>query len=339
MDTLKAHVCAPPPGRLCEGPVWDPRTQELLWVDIRAGHIHRATLTGSTPDLFLRTTIELDPPISAVLPCASGGLLATAGDAILRIDPSPRHSGALLAGIHPATVDPGQEHAGMTEGSDAGTAGADQSRAAGLLARVPLVEDGVRSRLNDAKVDPRGRLLAGTMAEEDGVGGSALYRVDPDGSLSTLRTGVTISNGLGWSPDGCTLYYADSPTHRVDAYDYDLDSGTLGAGRPFAYFADGEPDGLTVDAAGNVWVAVWGAGQVRAFDPGGTHRATVEVGPSQVSSCAFAGPDLDVLVITTAAEREAAGEPHAGSLFTCVPGVTGRPETPFDDEKLVSTDE
>ncbi|MGW4244113.1 SMP-30/gluconolactonase/LRE family protein [Nocardia sp. NPDC004722] len=301
MDTLTAHVCALPPGRLCEGPVWDSRTQELLWVDIRAGHIHRATLTSGIPDLIPGTRLTLDPPVSAVLPCASGGLLATAGDTIVRID--------------------------------------DSGRVCEPLVRVPLAEGGIGSRFNDAKVDPRGRLLAGTMAEEGGVGGSALYRVDPDGTLSTLRTGVTISNGLGWSPDGRTLYYADSPTRRVDAFDYDLDSGTLGAGRPFAYFADGDPDGLTVDAEGNVWVAVWGAGQVRAFDPDGKLRTTVEVGPSQVSSCAFAGPDLDILVITTAAEHEAAREPHAGRLFTCVPGVTGRPATPFADEKLVSTNE
>ncbi|MFE3195800.1 SMP-30/gluconolactonase/LRE family protein [Nocardia sp. NPDC059240] len=348
MDTLTAHVCALPPGRLCEGPIWDPRTQHLLWVDIRAGHIHRATLTDATPgpmdraahpDLVLRDTISLEPPLSAVLPCASGGLLVAVGDAIFRIDDAPRHSGVPLAGIHPVAMDPGQKHAGMTKGSDAGMAGADRSGVAELFARVPLAGDGVGSRLNDAKVDPRGRLLAGTMAEEGGVGGSALYRVDPDGTLSMLRTGVTISNGLGWSPDGRTLYYADSPTRRVDAFDYDLDSGTIGAGRPFAYFADGDPDGLTVDAEGNVWVAVWGAGQVRAFDPDGTLRTTVEVGPSQVSSCTFAGPDLDVLVITTAAEREAAREPHAGSLFTCVPGVIGRPATPFADEKLVLADE
>ncbi|MFJ9365237.1 SMP-30/gluconolactonase/LRE family protein [Nocardia sp. NPDC101769] len=301
MRTLGAHVCAPPPGRLCEGPVWDPRTEELLWVDIRGGRIHRATLTGDTPDLVVRAPISLDPPVSAVLPCTSGGLLATMGDTIFRID---------------------------------GAGAAERP-----VVTVPLPDDGVRRRLNDAKVDPRGRLLAGTMAEYgDGIGSAELYRLDPDGTLTTLRTGVTISNGLGWSPDGRTLYYADSPTHRVDVFDYDLDTGTLGEGRPFARFPDGEPDGLTVDADGNVWIAVWGAGQVRAFDPSGNLHTTVEVGPSQVSSCAFAGPDLDVLVITTAAEDRAAREPHAGRLFACVPGAIGLPSTPFADERLVSVD-
>ncbi|GAB0107852.1 CBU_1789 family Dot/Icm type IV secretion system effector [Nocardia sp. JMUB6875] len=324
MRTLKAHVCAPPPGQLSEGPVWNPLTRELLWVDIRAGQIHRATLTATpatggsfdrtdpatlthgTPDLLHRGTISLTPPVSAVLPCASGRLLATLGDSIFRIDgPGGNGSGADLV----------------------------------ALATVPLPDDGVSRRFNDAKVDPGGRLLAGTMAETtDGVGSAELFRLDPDSTLTTLRTGVTISNGLGWSPDGRTLYYADSPTHRVDAFDYDLETGTFGAGRPFAHFEDGEPDGLTVDSEGRVWVAVWGAGQVRAFEPSGEVYATIEVGPSQVSSCTFAGPNLDVLVITSAAEREAASEPNAGRLFACVPGVVGLPATLFADEKVVITD-
>ncbi|WP_040806516.1 SMP-30/gluconolactonase/LRE family protein [Nocardia concava] len=328
MHPLKAHVCAPPPGQLSEGPVWNPQTQELLWVDIRAGQIHRATLTATpartrstagsvdrtdpatlthgTPDLLHRGTISLTPPVSAVLPCASGALLATMGDTIFRID-----------------------------GTGGNGSGADLA----ALATVALPDDGVYRRFNDAKVDPRGRLLAGTMAETtDGAGSAELYRLDPDGTLTTLRTGVTISNGLGWSPDGRTLYYADSPTHRVDAFDYDLETGTFSAGRPFAHFEDGEPDGLTVDSEGRVWVAVWGAGQVRAFTPSGQLHATIDVGPSQVSSCTFAGPNLDVLVITTAAEGEAAREPNAGRLFACVPGAIGLPATLFADEKVVIAD-
>ncbi|MGW4118623.1 SMP-30/gluconolactonase/LRE family protein [Nocardia sp. NPDC004711] len=315
MRTLRAHVCAPPPGRLCEGPVWDPRTGELLWVDIRGGHIHRATLTGSTPDLAPRATISLDPPVSAVLPCASGGLLATMGDTIFRVD------GPVAA-----------------ERSSEKSPGGTFARPLSPVVTLPLPDDGVRRRLNDAKVDPRGTLLAGTMSEDGVPDSAALYRLDPAGTLTTLRTGITISNGLGWSPDGRTLYHADSPTRRVDAFDYDPDTGTLGAGRPFAHFDDGEPDGLTVDAEGHVWVAVWGAGQVRAFDPSGNLHTTVDVGPSQVSSCAFAGPNLDVLVITTAAEGGAAREPGAGRLFACVPGVIGLPSTPFADERLVSAD-
>ncbi|MFI9503476.1 SMP-30/gluconolactonase/LRE family protein [Nocardia sp. NPDC052566] len=289
-----------PPGRLCEGPVWDPDTEMLLWVDIRSGDIHSATLASfdGTLDLVDQSTMRLDGPVSAVLPCTSGALLATVGDRIVRI----------------------------------------AGRTATPVATLPMPDDGVRRRTNDAKVDPAGRLLAGTMSEDGVKGSAALYRLDPDGSLTTLRHGVTISNGLGWSPDGATLYYADSPTRRVDAFEYDTATGTFGPGRPFAAFFDGEPDGLTVDANGWVWVAVWGAGEVRAFDPSGHPRAVVEVGPSQVSSCTFAGPRLDVLVITTAAEDEAATEPDAGRLFTCKPGTVGLPVTPYADTRLVHAD-
>ncbi|MFD6160114.1 SMP-30/gluconolactonase/LRE family protein [Nocardia sp. NPDC060256] len=299
MITLRAHPCAPAPGRLCESPVWDNRTGELLWVDIRGGHIHRAELDRATLDLAHRSTVSLTPPVSAVVPCASGSLLATVGDTFSLIDGD-------------GTATP--------------------------IAAIPLPDDGIRRRLNDAKVDPHGRLLAGTMSEDGVQGSAALYRLDPDGALSILRDGVTISNGLDWSPDGTVLYYVDSPTRRVDAFEYDIATGTFGNGKPFARFDNGEPDGLTVDGEGWVWVAVWGAGQVHAFDPTGHRRVIIEVGPSQVSSCVFAGPDLDVLVITTAAEGKAAGEPGAGRLFACVPGAVGLQATPYSDTRLVRSD-
>ncbi|WP_330253491.1 SMP-30/gluconolactonase/LRE family protein [Nocardia sp. NBC_00565] len=296
MIELRADRCSPTPGRLCEGPVWDDRTDEVLWVDIPAGHIHRAALSHDGVELEYRSTVEVGKRVSAVVPCASGGVIATAVDTFLRID-----DGAI------------------TE-----------------VAALSLPDDGIRRRLNDAKADPSGRLLAGTMSEDEIAGTAALYRLDPDGALSTLRQDVTISNGLGWSPDGSTLYYADSPTHRVDAFDYDSATGTFSGGRTFAEFPDGLPDGLTVDTQGFVWVAVWGAGQVRAFDPAGRPHAVIDIGPSQVSSCAFVGRDLDVLVITTAATGSANEEQDAGRLFTCRPGVTGLPTNTYSDAKLVS---
>lgn len=299
MDTLRARVCAPTPGDLCEGPVWDSRTRELLWVDITRGHIHRADLDRAAVDLVRQRTIDVGPPVGAVLPCASGDLLAAMGDTVFRIAP-------------------------------------DGARTP--VATLPIPDDGVRRRMNDAKVDPCGRLLVGTMSQDGVAGSAALYRLDPDGGVGVLRTGVTISNGLGWSPDGRTLYYTDSKTLRVDAYEYDPATGTFDNARPFAQFADGEPDGLTVAADGSVWIAVWGAGQVRAFDSDGRARAVVDVGPSQVSSCTFAGPDLDVLMITTAAVDGAAREPDAGRLFACVPGVNGLPATPFADSEAVRVD-
>ncbi|MGY4100710.1 SMP-30/gluconolactonase/LRE family protein [Nocardia sp. R16R-3T] len=291
MIELKAHRCSPRPGRLCEGPVWDDHTDEVLWVDIPAGRIHRATLRDG--DLVGRSTVAVGTRVSAVVPCASGGLIATAVDTFLHISDGT-----------------------MTE-----------------VASLSLPADGHRWRMNDAKADPCGRLFAGTMSEDEIPGTAALYRLDPDGELSTVRQRVTISNGLGWSPDGATVYYADSPTRRVDAFDYDSATGTFSGGRTFAEFRDGLPDGLTVDARGFVWVAVWGAGQVRAFDPSGRPHAVIDVGPAQVSSCTFAGTDLDVLVITTAAQGST--DINAGRLFTCRPGVTGLPTNTYSDARLV----
>ncbi|MET9609606.1 SMP-30/gluconolactonase/LRE family protein [Streptomyces sp. NPDC006512] len=299
---VTAVPCAPEPGRLSEGPLWHAERGELLWVDIPAGLVHRAPLVArddgsGLPDLGPRTTLSLDRPVGAVALCASGGLLAAAGTTFLRVD-------------------------------DTG--------ACGEFAAPALPEGGPPRRMNDAKCDPAGRLLAGTMAEDATPGAGALYRLDPSGAVTVLLDSVTISNGLGWSPDGRLLYYADSPTRRVDVFDHDPVTGELSARRPFADTGDaGVPDGLAVDTEGRVWVAVWGAGQVRAYTPGGALHAVVTVPASHVSSCAFAGPDLDVLVITTAAEElspeQLANEPLAGRVFVCRPGATGLPVAPFAD--------
>ncbi|MFG2978188.1 SMP-30/gluconolactonase/LRE family protein [Streptomyces sp. NPDC048331] len=299
---LTALPCTPGPGRLTEGPVWHAADGNLLWVDITAGLVHRGELVardggGGLPDLRLKATVELDGPVGAVAPCTSGGLLAAAGTAFVWID----DTGAVTEYAAPA-----------------------------------LPDDGIPRRMNDAKCDPRGRLLAGTMAYDATRDAGALYRLDPDGTVTTLLSPVTISNGLGWSPDGRLLYYADSPTRRVDVFDHDPATGALSRRRAFADTGPaGVPDGLAVDTEGRVWVAVWGAGQVRAYTPDGTLHSVVTVPASQVSSCAFAGPELDLLVITTAADgltaRQLAAEPDAGRLFLCRPGVRGLPVPPFAD--------
>ncbi|WP_051781800.1 MULTISPECIES: SMP-30/gluconolactonase/LRE family protein [unclassified Streptomyces] len=300
---LTALPCAPVPGRLTEGPVWHAGRADLLWVDITAGLVHRARLVArdddsGLPDLGPRTTVGFDRPVGAVAPCASGGLVVAAGTSFLRVD----EAGVVTEFAHPAIPD-----------------------------------DGTPRRMNDAKCDPAGRLLAGTMAYDATPGAGTLYRLDPDGTVTTVLSPVTISNGLGWSPDGRLVYYADSPTRRVDVFDHDPATGALSARRTFADTGPaGLPDGLAVDTEGRVWVAVWGAGQVRAYTPDGALHAVVTVPASQVSSCAFAGPDLDLLMITTAADgltaEQLAAEPHAGRLFVCRPGATGLPVPPFADD-------
>jgi sugar lactone lactonase YvrE len=145
--------------------------------------------------------------------------------------------------------------------------------------------------------------------------------------VTMLATGVGISNGIGWSPDERLMYYVDSQAHQVDVFDYDPATGAIDGRRRFAEVGrdDVEPDGLTVDAEGGVWVAVWGGGALLRHDPDGRLRETLELPPARVTSCAFGGPGLDRLYITTAAGP---GE-QAGSMFVCEPGVTGQPGSPF----------
>ena len=183
-------------------------------------------------------------------------------------------------------------------------------------------------RMNDGACDAAGRFFCGSMASDIGTGRGSLYRLNPDGSSSVVWHGVTISNGLGWSPDGSTAYYVDSPTGRIDSFDYDADAGTFSGRRTFAAIPEyaGAPDGLTVDAEGGVWVALWGGGTVHRYSPAGRLDAVVEVVARQTSSCTFGGEHLDQLFITTSNENLAPGaDPLAGALFTIRPGVVGQP--------------
>ncbi|MBB5868659.1 sugar lactone lactonase YvrE [Allocatelliglobosispora scoriae] len=178
-------------------------------------------------------------------------------------------------------------------------------------------------RANDAKADPAGRLWVGTMNKKERSATGALYRLDPaDGRLVRILDGVTVSNGLGWSVDAATMYYIDTPTRRIDAFDYDLATGEISGRRPFAEFPEdaGMPDGMCIDGGGFVWVAAWGGGMVRRYAPDGTLERTVTLPTSRVTSCTFAGPDLDLLVITTASVGDSAGQPGAGLTYSYRPG-------------------
>jgi sugar lactone lactonase YvrE len=189
-------------------------------------------------------------------------------------------------------------------------------------------DDGVR--MNEGGCDPDGRFWCGSMAYDQAPGAATMYRLDPDGSVRAVFGGVTVSNGLEWSPDGSLAYYADTATHRIDVFDYDRDAG-LTERRPFVTFPDGgNPDGLTVDAEGGVWVALYGGGAVHRYDAGGRRDAVVEIPAAQVTACTLGGPDLDQLFVTTS--RENLGpedDPPAGSLFRIDVGVRGRPVRAF----------
>jgi sugar lactone lactonase YvrE len=150
------------------------------------------------------------------------------------------------------------------------------------------------TRMNDGACDPQGRFWAGTLADDHHAGGGALYRLDREGRTELMRDGLTISNGLGWSPDGSTMYLVDSGPRVIQAFAFDAESGTISDGRVLVTIPEevGAPDGMTVDAAGDVWVAVYGGGRVHRYSPDGVLREVVTVPAEQTTCCAFAGRDL-----------------------------------------------
>ncbi|MBA0052024.1 SMP-30/gluconolactonase/LRE family protein [Streptomyces sp. AJS327] len=188
-------------------------------------------------------------------------------------------------------------------------------------------------RFNDGGCDPDGRFYCGSMAYDATPGAAALYRLAPGAEEEprAVLQGVTVSNGLGFSPDGHLAYYNDTATGRTDVFDYDTVNG-LGRRRPFVRFATGAglPDGLCVDAEGGVWVALWGGSAVHRYAPDGTLDRVVTLTASQVSACVFGGPDLDTLYVTTSRTGLPPGaEPAAGAVFAVRPGVTGLPALPY----------
>jgi sugar lactone lactonase YvrE len=200
---------------------------------------------------------------------------------------------------------------------------------------APVERDAQGNRMNDAKCDPAGRLLAGTTAFDFTPQAAALYRVEPDWSYDRIVRDVTQSNGIAWSPGGSQLYFIDSATQSVDAFDYDTDTGSVGNRRRLVTIerAHGIPDGMTVDSRGNLWVACFGGSTVRCFSPAGKQLDEVLFPVSQVTSCTFGGPGLADLYVTSAAYRLSTErlkrEPCAGATFVCRPGVAGVPASSF----------
>ncbi len=288
METLRATPADPAPADHGEGPTWDAARAELLWVDISAGLVRRATRDGDT--LTDAGSLRAGDTVGAVVPAAAGGWLAAAGG-------------------------------GFTHLAEDGTA-----RVLLELAGEGGTEAGGGTRMNDAKCDRAGRFYAGTMAFDERSGAGTLYRLDTDGTVTTVLDGLTVSNGLGWSPDDRTVYFADSGPAVVHAFDHDPATGAWTNGRVLLETGgdDGVADGLTVDDEGCLWTAMWGGAQVRRWSPDGDLLAVVEVGVAHTSSCAFAG---DLLVVSTARSDE--DEPGAGRLFTVRPGVSGPPAAPY----------
>jgi sugar lactone lactonase YvrE len=244
-------------------------------------------------------------------------LSLTAGGAIDR-----RHVGSVAAAIRP------RHRGGAVIGVERGFALED---ADGTLTHLGELWTDTSVRMNEGGCDPDGRFYCGSMAYDQRPGAGALYRLDPDGSVRVVLQNVTVSNGLEWSPDGSRAYYNDTPTHRIDVFDYEGESGLTGR-RPFVDLSAeaAHPDGLTVDEQGGVWVALDNGSAVRRYTPDGVLDEVVEVPARKVTACTFGGPHLDQLFITTSREGlEPGADPLAGSLFRVVVGVRGLPTREF----------
>ncbi|WP_030670226.1 SMP-30/gluconolactonase/LRE family protein [Streptomyces sp. NRRL B-1347] len=193
-----------------------------------------------------------------------------------------------------------------------------------------LVHDPVPGRRgNDAAVAPDGTLWAGTMRYDEAPGGGNLTRVAPDGTTTELFPAVAVSNGIGWSPDGTLVYYVDSPTRRIDVCRMQ-DQRPVGR-REFVSVEAGAgfPDGLTVDAAGCVWVALWDGAQIRRYTPGGTLDRVVELPVPRPTACAFGGQDLRDLYVTTARVGRRRPHPMAGAVLVLPGAGDGLAGVPF----------
>jgi sugar lactone lactonase YvrE len=273
-----------------EGPVWDNRTNTLVWVDIMNNAVH-----VFDPASGQDRAVDVGQPVGAAGLRERGGLVLALRDGFAVLDPD-------LGDLH----------------------------------WVAKVEETVpTNRMNDGKCDAAGRFWAGTMAFAVTPGAASLYRLDPDYRVTRVLTDITLSNGLDWSRDNHQMYYIDSTTQRVDAFDFDLEHGTLGERRAVITVPPelGLPDGMTVDAEGGLWVAVHGSGAIHRYTPDGKLDRTVRVPARQVTCCAFGGPDLADLYITSMTyglSLEALGEqPRAGAVFRTRPGVHGRPSYRF----------
>jgi sugar lactone lactonase YvrE len=263
--------------------MWDDARQEVYWVDIPRGDVHRLDGSGS------HSRWRHGDIVSAVAPRAGNALVLAVRDGIGLADGHGQAPRQVRVAMPPGTC------------------------------------------VNDAKCDRRGRLWLGTKACERGKQIAALFRIDPSGEARAMVDGLGMANGLGWSPDDRVFYLVDSMVGAIYAYTFEIEGGGLRERRLFTSVpaAEGIPDGLAVDAAGCVWVALWGAGKLNRYTPHGRLDGSIDAPASQVTSCAFGGPDLDRLYITTAraglSERACRRQPLAGALFVAEVSVPGTP--------------
>ena len=280
-----------------EGPAWDTSRGLLYWVDIQSGRLHTYD-PGEQTDRWIKVGENL-------------GFVA------------PRPVYMLNQGISLV----------MALKSSFMTLDLPSQRMVCLANPEPHLTG---NRFNDGKCDPAGRFLAGTMDDDEKEASGSLYSYSSDGTLKTLLTGVGISNGLTWSPDYQTFYHIDTPTRQVSAFDYDLSTGNIANPRPVVKIPPklGWLDGMTSDAEGMLWVAMWGGAKLTRWDPvTGQLLEAIPVPALNVTSCVFGGPDLTDLYITSARKgisvEQLARYPLSGGLFHIRTKMRGMPSFVF----------
>lgn len=271
--TRRADVLVAAEAELGEGPVWDPVSQRLIWVDILKGHVH-----ATTPDGHDQIVWQAGTTIGCVAHRGGDEWIVAERDRLTLV-----------------------------------TAWTTREE----LVRLPIDED---VRTNDGKLDPTGRMVVGTMAFDAEDGRGQLFSWDGT-SLRTLVEPVTISNGLDWTPDAGTMFYIDTPTQEIAAYDYDVTSGSMANRRVIAAIDpdDGAPDGMCLGPDGAIWVALWGGRCVRRIALDGTVLGQIDVDAANVSCCTFAGDDLYI----TTARTDSPAEADDGAVFR-VPSATSK---------------
>jgi len=242
---------------------------------------------------------DVDKLVSAVFPSADGSLLVASQDGIERFD--------FAQGVFTTFAEP---EAGLTD-----------------------------NRLNDGKVDAAGAIWVGSMRLDASRPTGGLYRIAVDGAVERKETGITVANGLDWSPDGRTFYFVDTVPGHIYAYDCDPASGTIANRRVFVTIPmeEGRPDGIAVDAEGGVWCAIWDGWRVNRYRADGTLDKVIDLPVPRPTSVAFGGPDLATLYITSARTRLPASTlseaPLSGGIFACRPGVKGVPAHRFGQKR------
>lgn len=275
--------------RVGEGPVWDAAEQALYWVDIEQNVFHRLYLSGEKAGES--QTFGAGVMVGALALRQAGGALLATQRGLARWE-GPTQPLTFL--VNPDANKP-------------------------------------NNRSNDGKVDSAGRFWVGTMSLNPDVNDpqGSLYRYDPDGSVHRMETGLTISNGLGWSPDDKRMYLTDSPRRVIYVYDFDTAAGTIANRQVFIQTPpeNGEPDGMTIDSEGFLWVAFWGGWKIGRYSPDGKLEREIKMPVECPSSCCFGGPNLDELFITSAwrgvKPENRPNQPQAGDLFRVKVGIRG----------------